>query len=163
MFSSIFTTALISVANHLDRFIKPMSTLFPFLMPLIVLIILIGTFSAYRFSSEQQTISIGQSLKRFRISLICLAIGLGIAAIAIQILMSNLSDLGYSDISEDVQTVEQIINYLQQQQRAIAINTYSLLWFFYIFVVWFMTTLYVFCQSIAAALKRLETLDSGVD
>jgi len=39
-------------------------------------------------------------------------------------MMSNLSDLGYSDISEDMQTVEQIINYLQQQ-RAIAINTRS--------------------------------------
>jgi hypothetical protein len=140
-----------------------MSTLFPFLIPLIVLVILIGTFSAYRFSPERESISIGRSLKRFRISLICLAICLGIAAIAIQILMSNLGDLGYSNISEDVQTVEQIMDYLQQQNRAIAINTYALLWFFYVFIVWFLTTLYTFSQSLAAALKRLETLDSRVN
>lgn len=141
-----------------------MNTLFPFLMPLIVLIILIRTFSAYRFSNAQEMTSIGQSLKRFRISLICLAICLVIAAIALQILMRNLNNLGYSDISEDMQTVEQIIDYLQQQQpRAIAINTYALLWFFYVFIVWFMTTLYAFSHSLAAALKRLETLDSGVN
>jgi len=129
-----------------------MSTLFSFLMLLIVLIILIGTFSAYRFSSERQTISIEQSLKRFRISLIRLAICLGITAIAIQILMSNLSDLGYSDISEDMQTVEQIIDYLQQQKRAIAINIYALLWFFYVFVVWFLTTPYAFAQAVVKAM-----------
>lgn len=132
-------------------------------MPLIVLIILIETFSAYRFSNAQEMTSIGQSLKRFRISLICLAICLVIAAIALQILMKNLNNLGYSDISEDMQTVEQIIDYLQQQQRAIAINTYALLWFFDVFIVWFMTTLYAFSHSLAAALKRLETLDSGVN
>jgi hypothetical protein len=101
-------------------------------------------------------ISMGQSLKRFRISLICLAICLVIAAITIQILMSNLSSLGYSDISENMQAVEQIVDYLQQQNRAIAINTYALLWFFYVFVVWFLTTLYAFSQSIVAALKRNE-------
>ena len=129
-----------------------MSTLFSFLMLLIVLIILIGTFSAYRFSSERQTISIEQSLKRFRISLIRLAICLGITAIAIQILMSNLSDLGYSDISEDMQTAEQIIDYLQQQKRAIAINIYALLWFFYVFVVWFLTTPYAFAQAVVKAM-----------
>ncbi|NJL46365.1 MAG: hypothetical protein HC929_01160 [Leptolyngbyaceae cyanobacterium SM2_5_2] len=137
-----------------------MNTLFPFL---IVLIVLIGTFSAYRFSSGREIVSIGQSLKRFKISLICLAICLGIGAVTILTLMRSLSDLGYSTISEDVQTVEQIIDYLQQQNHAIAINTHALLWFFYIFVVWFMTTLYVFCQSLAAALKRIEALGPDVD
>ena len=121
-----------------------MNVLFLFLIPLIFLIILIATLLAYRFSNKPEVISIRRSLQRFKISLICLAICLGIAAVAIQILMRNLNSLGYSGISEDMQTAEQIIDYLQQQQRAIAINTYALLWFFYVFVVWFLTTLYAF-------------------
>lgn len=67
-------------------------------------------------------------------------------------MMSNLSDLGYSDISEDMQTAEQIIDYLQQQKRAIAINIYALLWFFYVFVVWFLTTPYAFAQAVVKAM-----------
>ncbi|MGD1906583.1 MAG: hypothetical protein ACFB0C_11390 [Leptolyngbyaceae cyanobacterium] len=76
---------------------------------------------------------------------------MGIAAFTAYQFTADLNRFSYPDGPTDVQTAEQILDYLQQYHRVTMTNTYALLWFVYAFVVWFLTTLYAFARSVVKA------------
>ncbi|MGD1859967.1 MAG: hypothetical protein ACFB0E_08360 [Leptolyngbyaceae cyanobacterium] len=96
--------------------------------------------------------SLRQSFQQFKVNLIVLAVCMTIATAALYILTAALNVAGYPNAPEDVQTAEQVLNYLQQYNRAIRTNTYVLLWCFYGLTISFLTTFYVFAQAIVRAL-----------
>ncbi|MEM0982198.1 MAG: hypothetical protein AAGH78_18265 [Cyanobacteria bacterium P01_H01_bin.58] len=136
----------------MTQFLPLIGTLFPFLLLSVFLVTLIGLLVAQRRWQSRGSPSLKGSLRRFKVSLALLAIYLGIAAVTVQTLTTGLNSFGYPDGPADVQTAEQILNYLQQYNRGIMANTYALLWFFYAFAVWFLTTLYAFAQAVVKAL-----------
>lgn len=136
----------------MTQFLPLISTLFPFLLLLVFFVTLIGILVVQRRWQYQGSPSLKGSLQRFKVSLTLLAVCLGIAALTAQALTRGLSSFGYPDVPADVQTTEQILDYLQRYNRAIMTNTYALLWFFYAFVVWFLTTLYAFAQAVVKAM-----------
>ena len=136
----------------MTQFLPLISTLFPFLLLSIFFVTLIGILVAQRRWQGRGSPSLKGSLQRFKVSLALLAICLGIAAVTVQTLTIGLNSFGYPDGPADVQTAEQILDYLQQYNRGIMANTYTLLWFFYAFAVWFLTTLYAFAQAVVKAL-----------
>lgn len=121
---------------------------FPFALLSIILVALVGVLIAQRRWHSRHAPSLKYGLQRFKVSLILLAICIGIAAVTAQVFTADLNSFGYPNAPADVQTAEQILGYLQQYHRGITTNTYALLWFFYAFVVWFLTTLYAFAQAV---------------
>ncbi len=131
-----------------------MSSIFPFFISLVVFIIPVATLLVlvYRFRSNRGYPSLKHSLQHLKISLTLLGIGIGIAAVIARMLTADLNSFGYPDVPADVQTAEQILDYLQRYNRSIVTNTYALLWFFYAFAVWFLTTLYAFARAVVKAI-----------
>ncbi|MEM1310117.1 MAG: hypothetical protein AAGF98_11635 [Cyanobacteria bacterium P01_H01_bin.153] len=129
-----------------------MNLFFPYLIFPILLMTFFGVLLFYRQRNGQQAISLRRSLWHFKVNLILLAVCATIATVTVYILTATLDDAGYPNVPEDVQTAEQVLNYLQQYNRAIRTNTYALLWFFYGLTVWFLTTLYAFAQAIVHTL-----------
>ena len=136
----------------MTQFLQVIGVLFPFLLLSVFFVALIGILVAQRRWQHRGSPSLKGSLRRFKVSLALLAIYLGIAAVTVQTLTTGLNSFGYPDVLADVQTTEQILDYLQRYNRAIMTNTYALLWFFYAFVVWFLTTLYAFAQAVVKAI-----------
>ncbi|MEO0768134.1 MAG: hypothetical protein AAFY72_01665 [Cyanobacteria bacterium J06649_4] len=133
--------------------LTPFTTLFsPHLILPILLMILLGCLVVYLRRKGQQIPSLRQSLRRFKINLVLMAVLVTIAAAVTYTLTATLNDSGYPNAPEDVQTAEQILIYLQQYNRAIMTNTYVLLWFFYGLTVWFLTALYAFAKAVVHAL-----------
>ncbi|MGD1932476.1 MAG: hypothetical protein ACFB12_26585 [Leptolyngbyaceae cyanobacterium] len=133
-------------------FASLIGVLFPFLLLSVFFVTLIGILVAQRRWQGRGSPSLKGSLQRFKVSLVLLAICLGIAAVTIQSLTTGLNSFGYPDVPTEVETAEQILDYLQQYHRGIMTNTYAMLWFFYAFVVWFLSTLYAFAQAVVKAL-----------
>ena len=139
----------------MSQFISLTNAFFPFLLFLISSILFMtfaGALIFHRRRNDYHGISLRRSLWRFKVNLILLAVCITIAAATLYILTAALNDYGYPNVPEDVQTAEQILNYLQQYNRAIMTNTYALLWFFYALTVWFLTTLYSFAKAMVQAL-----------
>lgn len=135
----------------MDQFAYLIGVLFPFLLILIVLMILVGVLVVQQRQHSRNPSSLQQSLQRFKVSLILLAIGISVAAVFIQSAIVDLDGFGYPELPEDVQTSAQIMGYLQRYSRGIRTNTYAIIWFFYAFAAWFLTTLYAFAQAVAKA------------
>ena len=125
--------------------------LFPFSLLSVVLVTFVGILVVQQRWHDSGSPSLKRSLQHFKVSLILLAICIGIAAVTTQALTSDLNSFGYLDGPADVQTAEQILDYLQQYNRGILTNTYALLWFLYAFAVWFLTTLYAFARAVVKA------------
>ncbi|MEM9005632.1 MAG: hypothetical protein AAGE59_19175, partial [Cyanobacteria bacterium P01_F01_bin.86] len=119
----------------------------PFLLMILLMILVI-----YQQRNNQQAPSLRRSLGNFKINLILLAVCVVIAAAATYGFTAVLNDAAYPNVPEDVQTAEQVLNYLQEYNRAIRTNTYALLWFFYGLTAWFLTTLYAFAQAVVKAI-----------
>ena len=149
--ASLYFSLLALKFKAMDQFVYLISVLFPFLLLLIVLLTFVGVLVAQRRWNSHNSPSLMRSLQRFKISLILLAICIGIAAVTTQVLTADLNNFDYPDVSADGQTAEQILDYLQQYHRGIMTTTYALLWFFYAFTVWFLTTLYAFAQAVVKA------------
>ncbi|MEM8543421.1 MAG: hypothetical protein AAGF66_05445 [Cyanobacteria bacterium P01_H01_bin.119] len=119
---------------------------------------LIGILAVYRHRNVQPNPSLRQSLRQFKVNLILLAVCMTISIAGLYILVAIPNDGGYPNVPEDVQTAEQVLNYLQQYNRTIRTNTYLLLWCFYGFTVSFLTTLYAFAQAVVRALLARSQL-----
>ena len=123
----------------------------PFALLSLFLVTLIGILVARQRWHDSGSPSLNRSLQRFKVSLILLSICMGIAAFTAYQFTADLNRFSYPDGPTDVQTAEQILDYLQQYHRVTMTNTYALLWFVYAFVVWFLTTLYAFARSVVKA------------
>ena len=136
----------------MDQLANFVSVLLPFGLLSITVVLLVGVLIVQHRRPGQISTSLKRSLQLFKINLMLLAICIAIAAITAQVLTAPLDSFGYPDGPADVQTAEQILDYLQQYNRAITTNTYALLWFLYAFTVWFLTTLYGFARALVQTL-----------
>ena len=136
------------------QFISRLNTLNPVLLVPVILIGLVGILllSRRRFSQEANVIK--QELQWLQLNLILLSVFIVTAGTTVFFLNRNLDTFGYPATVDDIQTPAQVLEYLQQYNRAIATNTYALIWFLYAFVLWFLTSLYAFAQVIATGLWR---------
>ncbi|MEO1589761.1 MAG: hypothetical protein AAFU71_00575 [Cyanobacteria bacterium J06632_22] len=116
------------------------------------MMILITILIVYQKRRTQDTPSIRRSLRYFKINLILLAVCVVIAAATTYGFTATLTDSAYPKAPEDVQTAEQVLNYLQQYNQAIRTNTYAMLWLFYGLTAWFLTTLYGFAKAVVRAI-----------
>ena len=142
----------------INPFTSLMNIFSPYLIYPIFLMTLIGILAVYRHRNVQPNPSLRQSLRQFKVNLILLAVCMTISIAGLYILVAIPNDGGYPNVPEDVQTAEQVLNYLQQYNRTIRTNTYLLLWCFYGFTVSFLTTLYAFAQAVVRALLARSQL-----
>ena len=129
-----------------------MNIFFPYVFFPVLLMTSMAILIAYQQRNPQQAPSITGSLRSFKINLILLAVCVVIAVAITYAFTATLNDAVYPNVPEDVQTAEQVLNYLQQYNRAIRTNTYVLLWFFYGLTAWFLTTLYAFAKAVVKAI-----------
>jgi hypothetical protein len=88
----------------------------------------------------------------FKLNLILIGAFTGIAWLLSFGLTPSLSTFGYPETIEDIQNPEQILNYLQQYNRALVTNLLVFNWFIVTFSVWFLSSLYGFARTITNAL-----------
>lgn len=60
-----------------------------------------------------------------------------------------LSTFGYPKSESDIQSAQSLLRYLQDYNRALVRTTQVLHWFIFVFVWWFMTTLYELSKTLA--------------
>ena len=135
----------------MDQFAYLIGVLFPLSLLSVGLVTLVGILVVQQRWHDSGSPSLKRSLQHFKVSLILLAICLGIAAVTTQAITTDLNSFGYPDGPADIQSAEQILDYLQRYNRGIMTNTYTLLWFLYAFTVWFLTTLYAFARAVVKA------------
>ena len=135
----------------MDQLAYLIGVLFPLSLLSVGLVTLVGILVVQQRWHDSGSPSLKRSLQHFKVSLILLAICLGIAAVTTQAITTDLNSFGYPDGPADIQSAEQILDYLQRYNRGIMTNTYTLLWFLYAFTVWFLTTLYAFARAVVKA------------
>lgn len=63
---------------------------------------------------------------------------------------SSLSTFGYPESVEEIQSTKLLLKYLQDYNKALVQTVSVLHWFLFIFVVWFLTTLFLFVRASSA-------------
>lgn len=63
---------------------------------------------------------------------------------------TRLSTFGYPKFVEEVQSAKVLLEHLQDYNKALVQTINALYWFLFIFVVWFLTTLFLFVRASSA-------------
>ncbi|MEO0408447.1 MAG: hypothetical protein AAF289_13950 [Cyanobacteria bacterium P01_A01_bin.135] len=111
----------------------------------------------YRRRIDREPNLLKRGFYLFRLNLILLGVFTGFIALLVFPLSPSLGSFGYPDTAEDVQSAEQILEYLQLYNQALVTSLNALTWFFYLFAIWFLTALYSFAVLIKDALLARPT------
>jgi hypothetical protein len=117
------------------------------ILPIFTVLLLI-----YRRRINRESNLIKRGFRLFKLNLILIGAFTGIAWLLSFGLTPSLSTFGYPETIEDIQNPEQILNYLQQYNRALVTNLLVFNWFIVTFSVWFLSSLYGFARTITNAL-----------
>ncbi len=90
-----------------------------------------------------------KAAKALQFSIVSLAVML----LLLQFSLPNtgvLSTFGYPEYAEEIQSPKLLLKFLQDYNKALVQTVSALYWFLFIFVVWFLTTLFVFVRALSA-------------
>ena len=115
---------------------------------ILVLIFIIG----FKFWEGKLTNELDKAISNLRINIFMV----GFLSIVLWFLLPStpsLQSFGFPQTVSDVQTSEQVLNYLQEYNQAIVRTTDVVYWFIFIFVWGFLSSLY----SVIKAFKNLQS------
>jgi hypothetical protein len=116
----------------------------------IVVVVIANLVSRYVLRHEEDPLK--KTLKLFRLQLVFMG---GFCILLWFFLPSTpvLSTFGYPRTESDIQSAKSLLYYLQESNQALVRTTQVLFWFIFVFVWWFMTTLFDLSKTLSAKLR----------
>lgn len=108
----------------------------------------------YYFWQRKQKNKLQKAVSLLKVS----TIAVGLLSILLWFMLpstSSLGTFGFPETVEEIQSKEQLLNYLQEYNQAIVRTTRVVYWFIFIFVWWFLASVY----SVTKAFSNLQGKD----
>ncbi|MDZ7659483.1 hypothetical protein [Fodinibius sp.] len=116
-----------------------------FLPALIVVVICIIGYSLWQ---RKQKNELEKAISLLKVN----TIAVGLLSILLWFLLPStpsLSTFGFPETVKEIQSNEQLLNYLQEYNQAIVRTTRVVYWFIFIFVWWFLASVYSFIKALS--------------
>jgi hypothetical protein len=116
----------------------------------IIVVVVANLVSRYVLRREEDPLK--KTLKLFRLQLVFMG---GFCVLLWFFLPSTpvLSTFGYPDSERDIQSAKSLLYYLQESNQALVRTTQVVYWFIFVFVWWFMTTLFDLSKTLSTKLR----------
>ena len=106
--------------------------------------------SRYFLRREQDPFT--NTLKLFRLNLVCMG-GFCVLLWFLLPITPALSTFGYPQSEIDIQSTKSLLRYLQDYNRALVRTTEVLHWFIFVFVWWFIATLFDLSRTLSTKIR----------
>lgn len=125
------------------------------LAPAFLIITVILLINRRRINQDPHIVK--RSFRLLKLYLISIGSFTAITWLVVSSFPAILTTFGYPDTVESIQTTEQILDYLQQYNRALTttMNAFSL--FLFAFTVWLLSSIYEFAKTITHALIEKQS------
>lgn len=120
------------------------------ILPSVFILVIVALLLRSRINKDKNPLN--RALRLLKLNTIILASFLLCLWIFALPRIPTLSSEGYPQTVESLQSPQQLLEYLQMYNRALVRTTIVLFWFIFVFVAWFLSSLYNFSKTVTAAI-----------
>ena len=120
------------------------------ILPSVFILVIVALLLRSRINKDKNPLN--RALSLLKLNTIVLASFLLCLWIFVLPRIPTLSSEGYPQTVESLQSPQQLLEYLQIYNRALVRTTIVLFWFIFVFVAWFLSSLYNFSKAVTAAI-----------